>query len=60
MPKCCFYLLLLMLMLSLPLLAELEPKTVLEHFTDRFKRHALDVRVKEHNEQAAEEADVTV
>lgn len=60
MPKCCLYLLLLMLVLSLPLLAKLESEAVLEYFTDRFERHTFDVRVEEHNKQPADEADATV
>ena len=43
-------LLLLMLVLSLPLLRELEPKAMLEDFADRFQRHALDIRVEEDDE----------
>ena len=43
MSKRSLNLLLLMLVLSLPLLGELEPETVLENFADRFQRHALDI-----------------
>lgn len=53
-------LLLLMLVLALPLLGELEPKSMLEDFPDRFQRHALDVRVEEYDEQPAEEADSAI
>jgi len=53
-------LLLLVLVLSLPLLGELEPETVLEDFADRLQRHALDIRVEEDDEQPAEEADAAV
>jgi hypothetical protein len=49
-----------MLMFSLPLLAEFEPETVLEDFTNRLKRHALDIRVEEHDKQPAEKADAAV
>lgn len=49
-----------MLVLSLPLLGELEPETMLENFADRFQRHALDVGIKENDEQPAEEADAAV
>ena len=49
-----------MLVLSLPLLGELEPETVLEDFADRLQRHALDIRVEEDDEQPAEEADAAV
>lgn len=42
--------LLLMLVLSLPLLRELEPKAVLEYLADRFQRHALNIRVEENDE----------
>lgn len=53
-------LLLLMLVLSLPLLRELESEAMPEDFADSFQRHALDIRVEEDDEQPAEEADTTV
>jgi len=43
-------LLLFMLVLSLPLLGELKPESVLEDFADRLQRHALNVGVEEYNE----------
>ena len=49
-----------MLVLSLPLFGESESEAVLEHFADRLQRHTLNVRVKEDDEQPAEEADSTV
>jgi hypothetical protein len=49
-----------MLVLSLPLLGEFEPKSVLEDFADRLLRHALDVGVEEDDKQPAEEADAAV
>lgn len=52
--------LLLMLMFLLPLLRELTAETVLEDFTDRLKRHALDVWVEEDDKQPADEADSAV
>lgn len=60
MSKSCFHLLLLMLVLSLPLLGEFKPEAMLEHFADRFQRHALDVWVEEYDEQPANEADATI
>jgi hypothetical protein len=50
----------LMSMLPLPLLRVPPPETVLEHFADRLERHALDIRVKEDDEQPADEADAAV
>ena len=53
-------LLLLMLVLSLPLLRKFKPEAMLEDFTDRFQRHALNIRVEEDDKQPAEEADTAV
>lgn len=60
MSKSSLNLLLFVLVLSLPLLGELEPETVLEDFTDRLQRHTLNIRVEENDEQPAEEADTAV
>jgi hypothetical protein len=60
MSESCLYLLLLMLMLFLPILAELEAEAVFEHFTNRFKRHALDVRVEENDKQPSEKTNAAV
>ena len=50
----------LMFMLLLPLLGVLPPEAMLEDFTNRLKRHALDIRVEEDDEQPADEADAAV
>lgn len=50
----------LMFMLLLPLLRVLPPKTMLKDLTNRLKRHALDIRVEEDNEQPTDEADAAV
>jgi hypothetical protein len=60
MPERRFNPLPLMLVLLLPLLRVLPPETMLEDFTDRLQRHALDVRVEEDDEQPADEADAAV
>jgi hypothetical protein len=53
-------LLLLILVLPLPLLRELEPKTMLKDFADRLQRHALNIRVEEDDKQPAKEANTAV
>jgi hypothetical protein len=50
----------LMFMLLLPLLGVLPPETMLEDLTNRLKRHALDIRVEEGDEQPTDEADSAV
>jgi hypothetical protein len=53
-------LLLLMLVLSLPLLGELEPEAVLKDLSNRLQRHTLHIRVKEDDKQPADKTDTAV